>query len=135
MEHLENSHNLVNVSSELKINGIPESTMESIDNIALKLFDTLSLSFLKTDILNIRRIYPRSLVNSKSTSSNCLRKNTSSFFAVILFKSKEIRQHVLNTKRKYGTLRFSDIVKGSNSNIITIHEMHCASCLSSALCC
>lgn len=127
IEHLKHLNSLDGVTSEIKFNGIPSSTTENVDSLANKLLDTLSLTSLKIDILNVRRIYPKFSFSSESSSSNSSQNHSKNFSIVIEFKSKEIKQHVLYTKRKHGTLDFCDLVKGGNSSTITIFEMHSSS--------
>lgn len=115
-------------ASELKVNGIPSSTTCDLQDVADKILDSLSLPALKTDILSIRRFFPRhsknSTVSPQIGKSNSTDNTDSRFSIVVEFKSKEIKDHVLLTKRKHGNLKFNDIVKGGDPNIITLFEMH-----------
>lgn len=109
---------------QLKVTGIPNNCTLPLDDIAERVFKTLKLHRLLSDILETRPFAPRSMSNSTGNSQTDATKKGSSSMFIIRMKSAELCNFVLEKKRKFGQLKVSAIGLGkNNNNVVNIFEM------------
>lgn len=114
------------VSSELIVSGIPESAVSNLtpSQISSSIFDVLKVPELKADILCIRKVDVKS-ESSISINSNVRNRPPLHTF-ILKMKSLQVRDYIIDAKRKYKILLvknvFIDIVSNSFKGNIYVNE-------------
>ena len=117
---------------EIKVNGIPANTTVPHADLAKKLLEVIGLNNLCSDILSVREIKHKVIAQDASGSAGtpqtdsgdaAQQQSPSEVSLVIKFKSNYIRQHVMQTKRLHGVVKFKDLVDGGPENVIKLYEM------------
>lgn len=124
--------------TQLKVTGVPSSCKLRTDDLATRIFNLLGLDNFCVDIIQTRSFARRpgaqstpsqqreSSVNVENGSNTqqpngSLRDATFSF--VIRLKSAEVRKYILEVKRKFGNIKFSALVGGTNHCLIGLYEL------------
>ena len=115
-------------TSEIKVNGIPANTTMSHADLAKKLLEVIGLNNLCSDILSVREIKPKIVsqvtAGTPTPKSNISNKSQEPLISLVIkLKSNVISQHILQTKRSYGVLKFNDLVEGGPDIVIRLYEM------------
>lgn len=93
--------------------GIPASTTISHQDIVHRILARLNLSGLQTDILDIRKMNLKPAqnvnVNVNSTPASTALPKYDIFSIIVKFKSADIRNHVVDAKRRIGRITVAEI--------------------------
>lgn len=107
VDYLKHSAALAGPTAELTINGIPDTCALTYQDIFVRVLTRLKLSSLHTDVLAINKIEHRASV---STTPSFLNTPTSRYFALrVHLKSVDIRNFIIDTKRKVGKITLSEL--------------------------
>lgn len=111
---------------EIIVTGIPASTTVSHDTIIHRVLSHLSLAGLQSDILDIRKIR-RNPTNNIPNAQPSDSSPRDTFSLIVKFKSVDIRNYVIDAKRRFGRLTvadiFSDEVPGAAGNTLYVNEL------------
>ncbi|CAG5100602.1 Protein of unknown function [Cotesia congregata] len=119
-----------NTSSELVISGIPEAVVAALSDkgVVSRIFDELKVPHLVPDVLSIRKLERKSSSSRSRISSTNNKSSIRPVFNTLLLKLKspQIRDHILELKRKIKLLPvnniFSTVVGDSCKGNIYINE-------------
>ena len=124
--YLKHSYALARPTAELIVNGIPNRCSMSYQDIILRVLNHLKLPALFNDVLSIQKIDYNTPSSSYSTA--VLQTSIVHYFAIkVLFKSVEVRNFIVEAKRKLGKITvqelFPELSDESNADkIVYVNE-------------
>lgn len=118
LEQVKDLHNFDKPSSEIKLCGVPASDSTPARDIVSKILKHVNLEHLTQDIIDTRPLITKT--RNPGTSN---RTNTNSLNYIISVKSDAIRAHIIQTKRNFGKIKYSDIFSGGSDSYLDLYEM------------
>lgn len=109
---------LPSMSADVVVTGVPKNLTLSDREIADLIFDSLGISHLKSDIIDIR-VLSKNRVEASASNS---RQNDSTISYILVLKSIPVRDLVIKKKREKRVLKAYDVFPTESSSQIYVNE-------------
>lgn len=128
IDYLKNIQSYAKPIPELIVTGIPATTTISMLDVINRILCRLKLENLTTDILDIRQMNKKNLLNTTTAQRNSIvplsPNNTISI--IVKFKSVDIRNFIIDAKRKVGKITvaeiFTNTIHATSQGTIFVNE-------------
>lgn len=110
-------------SADVVISGIPKTIEMTDREIAALIFESLGVSHLIDDILDVRPLMKRQSALRSPVGSQSSQNRVETISFIVSLKSPQVRDHVLKKKRDKRDLSLNDVFNNGSSKRIYVKEL------------